>query len=256
MPIPALISQQRAPERGRYLIPIGTPRRGELVAALATVAVLAHLILAQVTLVLVIAFHATGRLTRWRPQWLAIPAAAGVVWTLALGPGTAAARFAAGPRRVVVYFTGAAGHPGRILHPAGAFTGLWHWLPGQLPLALVLAATEAAGLWWLYWLHAGEPVAALTRPGLAVALRRRWTDASIRSGGVVTREGGCVGVDETTGRPAAISWQEAEGGVLCAAPDGPSAAPQAGRLAPGWRRPASCWPTPGSGGASRSSSST
>jgi hypothetical protein len=233
MPIPALTSQQRAPQRGRYLIPIGTPRRGELVAALATVAVLAHLVLAQVTLVLAIAFHATSRFTRWRPQWLAIPAAAGVVWTLALGPGTAAARLAAGPRQVVDYVTGAGGHPGRILHPAGAFAGLWHWLPGQLPLALVLAAAEAAGLWWLDWLHAGEPVAALTRPGLAVALRRRWTDASIRSGGVVTREGGCVGVDETTGRPAAISWQEAEGGVLCAAPDGPSAAPKAGPAGPG-----------------------
>jgi len=68
MPTPALNSQQRAPRRGRYLIPIGTPHRAELVAALATAAVLAHLVLAQVTLVLVIAFHMTGRLTRWRPS--------------------------------------------------------------------------------------------------------------------------------------------------------------------------------------------
>ncbi|MGA8458257.1 MAG: hypothetical protein WB800_22830, partial [Streptosporangiaceae bacterium] len=41
--------------------------------------------------------------------------------------------------------------------------------------------------------------------------------AALRSGaGVVTRDGCCVGVDVTTGRPAAISWREAEGGVLCA----------------------------------------
>lgn len=222
MPIPALTSQQRAPQRGRYLIPIGTPRRGELVAALATAAVLAHLVLAQVTLVLVIAFHATSRLSRWRPQWLMVPAAAGLVWALAIGPVSAAARFAAGPRLVLGYFAGAGGHPGRILHPAGAFAGLTHWLPGQLPLALVLAAAEAGGLWWLDWLHGAEPVASQARPGLAVALRRRWTAASIRSGGVVTREGGRVGIDAATGRAAAISWQEAEGGVLCTGPAGPS----------------------------------
>ena len=156
MPIPALTSQQRAPRRGRYLIPIGTPRRGELVAALATAAVLAHLVFAQVTLLLLIAFSATGRLARWRPQWLMIPAAAGVVWALAIGPATAAARFAAGPRQVLGYLAGAGGHPGRILHPAGAFAGLTHWLPGQVPLALVLAAAEASGLCWLDRLHAAE----------------------------------------------------------------------------------------------------
>jgi hypothetical protein len=224
MPIPALTSQQRAPQRGRYLIPIGTPHRGELVAALATAAVLAHLVLAQVTLVLVIAFQATSRLSRWRPQWLMVPAAAGVVWVLAIGPATATARFAAGPRQVLGYFAGAGSHPGRILHPAGAFAGLAHWLPGQLPLALVLAAAEGTALWWLDRLHAAEPAAGQPRPGLVVALRSRWTAASIRSGGVVTREGGCVGIDAATGRPAAISWPEAEGGVLCTGPAGPSGA--------------------------------
>ncbi len=224
MPIPALTSQQRAQQCGRYLIPIGTPHRGELVAALATAAVLAHLVLAQVALALVIAFHATSRLSRWRPQWLMVPAAAGLVWALAIGPATAAARFAAGPRQVLGYFAGAGEHPGRILHPAGAFAGLAHWLPGQLPLALVLAAAEAGALWWLGWLHGTEPVAGQARPGLVVALRRRWTAASIRSGGVVTREGGCVGIEAATGRAAAISWREAEGGVLCTAPAAPPGA--------------------------------
>ena len=110
------------------------------------------------------------------------------------------------------------------LHPAGAFAGLVHWLPGQLPLALMLAAAEAAALWWLDWLHGTEPAAGRARPGLVVALRGRWTAASIRSGGVVTREGGCVGIEAATGRAAAISWQEAEGGVLCTAPAAPPGA--------------------------------
>jgi hypothetical protein len=213
------VTPQRAPRRPRYLIPVQTPYRGELIAALGTAAVLVHVIFAQVTLVLVVAFQLTSRLSRWRPEWLAVPAGAGLVWTLAIGPATAAADLAAGPRRVLRYFAGAAGAPGRILHLAAAFGGVTHWLPGQLPLALVLAAAEAGVLWWLDWLHGGETTTSgAKRSGLIVALRRRWTAATIRSGGVVTWDGGCVGVDVATGGPAAISWQEAEGGVLCVGP--------------------------------------
>lgn len=218
MPVAAVTPAPRVPRRARYLIPIQTPRRAELVAVLSTAAVLIQVVFAQLTLVLVIAFHATSRLTRWRPQWLLVPAATGLVWALAMGPAAAAARLAAGPRLVLAYLAGTGRHPGRVLHPAGAFAGLTHWLPGQFPLALVLAAIEAAGLWWLDWLHASERLSGQPRPGLLVAVRRRWTAASIRSGGVVTTDGGCVGIDAATGRPAAISWQEAEGGVLCAGP--------------------------------------
>jgi hypothetical protein len=243
MPVPTLTTTQRARRRSRYLIPIQTPRRDELVAALATAAVLVHVLFAQLTLVLVIAFHATSRVSRWRPQWLAAPAAAGLVWALAIGPAAAAARLVAGPRRVLAYFAGTGQHPGRILHPAGAFAGLTHWLPGQFPLALVLAAAEAGGLWWLAWLHSDERMAGQTRPGLIVALRRRWTAASIRSGGVVTRDGGCVGIDAATGRPAAISWQEAEGGVLCTGPAGlTGSAGLAGGPGAGSRAGPDTWP--------------
>ena len=35
---------------------------------------------------------------------------------------------------------------------------------------------------------------------------------------MVTRDGCCLGLDVATGRGATVSWQEAEGGVLCAAP--------------------------------------
>src|ERR1019366_6723303 len=58
----------------------------------------------------------------------------------------------------------------------------------------------------------------LVRGGGGAGGGRRRTAPPIRSGGVVTRDGGCVGVDLATGRPAAISWAEAEGGVLCAGP--------------------------------------
>ena len=63
------------------------------------------------------------------------------------------------------------------------------------------------------------------RTGLIVAARRRMTTASLRSGGVVSRDGCRVGVDVATGHPAAVSWREAEGGVLCADPAETAARP-------------------------------
>jgi hypothetical protein len=213
--------------RSRYLIPSGTPGRAELVGALSVAALLAHLLLAQLTLALTTAFWATGKVSRWRPHWLAIPAAAGLIWTLAIGPGRAAAGLAAGPGQVARYLTGAAASPGRLLHLSRAFAGLIHWLPRQLPLALIAAAAEAAWLSWLRWLHTGSQDLPPARPGLVVTARRRHLAASIRSGGVVTRDGGCLGLDDATGRRAAISWPEAEGGVLCGGPD-PSALAETG----------------------------
>ena len=47
-----------------------------------------------------------------------------------------------------------------------------------------------------------------------MAARRLGTVAWVRSGGVVTRTGACLGADWRTGRPAGISWRAAEGGVL------------------------------------------
>ena len=112
-PVSAMTYVQRAPRRARYLIPVQTPRRTELVAALCAAAVVVHAVFAQLTLLLVIVFYATSRLTRWRPQWLLVPAAAGVVWALAIGPAAAAAaRLTAGPRHVLNYFAGARSHPG------------------------------------------------------------------------------------------------------------------------------------------------
>jgi hypothetical protein len=177
--------------------------------------VLAHLLFAQLTLALTVAFWATGKISRWRPQWLAIPAAAGLIWALALGQGRAAAGLAAGPGKVAGYLAGAAASPDRLLHISRAFAGLSQWLPRQLPLALIAASAEVAGLCWLAWLRSGQQGLPRARPGLIVAMRRRYLAASIRAGGVVTRDGSCLGLDHATGRRAAVSWPEAEGGVLC-----------------------------------------
>lgn len=202
----------------RPLGPRDTPRSAELTAALAVAALLAHLLLAQLTLVLAAVFYATGRVSRWRLQWLAVPVAVGLLWMLAIGPSRAAAGLTAGPRQVLAYLGGIGQHPGHLLHLQGAFAGLTHWLPEQFPLALILAAGEAFGLSWLQlWQQRGRGGPAW-RPGLIVAARRRLTTASLRAGGVVSRDGCRLGVDVTTGRCAAISWPEAEGGVLCAGP--------------------------------------
>ena len=105
------------PRRARHLIPTQLPRRGEVVAAFAVLVLLSHLLFAQLTLVLAAAFVAVSKTTRWRLWWLAAPAAAGLAWTLAIGPRAAAAGFAAGPAQILAYLGG--GHPlNRLLHAA------------------------------------------------------------------------------------------------------------------------------------------
>src|SRR6266516_2785775 len=139
----AVAAAPRRARRARYVIPLGTPRRRELLAALAVLGVLGGLLLAPVTLGLAVAFHAIGKITRWRPVWLAVPVA-----------------------------------------------------------------------WWVVWLHTDEWRLPAPRPGLVSLCRRRLTAAFVKSGGVLTRSGACLGVDAGTGRPAAVPWREAERGVL------------------------------------------
>ncbi|MEP7024559.1 MAG: hypothetical protein ABJB47_12320 [Actinomycetota bacterium] len=261
MPGPAATAAERAPRRARYLIPQDTHRRGEIVAAIIGAVLLVHLVFAQLTLVLAVALGALGRATRWRALWLAAPAAAGGIWALATGPAASVTGLIAGPRQVAGYLGGIAGHPGRLVHLGSAFNGIGHWLPRQLPLALVLAAAEAAVWAWLSWLHTDELALAPARPGLIVAVRRRYTRRAVRAGGVISRDGGRLGIDED-GRGAGISWREAEGGVLAA---GRESATPASPAAPGWaaggpspaaghRAPSAARPVlPGSGPASSGS---
>src|ERR1700722_18146040 len=201
MPASATATAEHDPRRARSLSPGDTPPRGELTAALAAAGLLAHLLLAQLTLLLTVALDLTGRVARWRPLWLAGPAAAGFLWVLAIGPGRAVAGFTAGPHQVLGYLAGAAGQPARVLHPARALAGIGRWLPRPAPGALRRGAAGGRGF---------PP----PRPGLIVAVRRLGTVAWVRSGGVVTRAGACLGVDWRTGRPAGIRGRAAEGGVL------------------------------------------
>ena len=213
MPAAVLAAPQRA-RRARYLIPLGTPRRRELLAALAVLGVLLGLLFAPVTLGLAVAFHAIGKITRWRPVWLAVPAACGLVWVLAIGPAAALAGFLAAPRAVIALLTGVTTGPARFAHLGTASTGSVRWFPGQFPVALILAAGLAAVAWWLDWLHTDEWRLPAPRPGLVSLCRRRFTAAFVKSGGVLTRSGACLGVDAVTGRPAAVPWRAAERGVL------------------------------------------
>src|SRR5262250_2064332 len=91
----------RPPRRARYLIPLGTPRRGEVLAALAVVAAVAGALLAPLTLLLLAAFYITSKISRWQPVWLAVPACCGAIWLLVVGPGTAIAAFGTAMSSVV-----------------------------------------------------------------------------------------------------------------------------------------------------------
>jgi hypothetical protein len=216
MPMPAepVVTVPRVPRRARYVIPRTTPRRGEFLAAIGVLLVVFHLIFAQLTLILALIFYGVTKVTRWRPSWLGVPAAAGFLWTLALGPVAALAGFTAGPSLVASYVGGIAGHSSRLLHLGVAYSSMGHWLPRQLPVALMAGAAEAAIVAWLDWLHTDEWDERPPRPGLLVAVRRAAVARSVRAGGVVARDGACLGVDETSGHPAALSWPEVAGGVL------------------------------------------
>lgn len=208
---------ERGTRRARYLIPLGFPRRGELVAGCAIVVIVAHLILAQLTLLLALLLHGTSRLTRWRPSWLALPAIAGLACTIAVGPHAAAAGFTAGPHRVLSYFA----MPGNLLRPYGAFRGMGGWLWRQLPVALFVAAAEATVAGWLARLHSDPWTLPPARPGLAAATRRIAARRAMRAGGVVARDGGYLGVVPKSGAKVSLAWLEAAGGVLCTGAVGP-----------------------------------
>jgi hypothetical protein len=212
---------EQMPRRARYLVPRGLPRRGEILAACVVVAVVGHVLFAQLTLVLAAVFALTTRATRWRLSWLMVPAVIAVGWTLAVGPRAAAAGFADGPAKVAAYL-GASGHQlDHVLHFTAAFAGMWSWLPRQLPLAIATGAAEAAVIGWLTWLHTDEVNMPPARPGLLVAARRAAIRRAIRAGGVVTRDGSCLGVTAGSGARVTLSWPETTGGVSVCGSAGP-----------------------------------
>ncbi len=165
MPSAVPLAPERSPRRARYLVPLGTPRRGELLAAVAVAAVVAGVLFAPLTLILAAAFDAVSKATRWRPLWLTVPAACGVIWALAIGPGEAAAGLRRGPAAAVSVMAAGPAAVSRL--PAA----IAHGLPGQFPLALILAAGAATVAWWVRWLHTDEwdLPAARARPGQPLA---------------------------------------------------------------------------------------
>jgi hypothetical protein len=204
---------EQMPRRARYLVPRSLPRRGEILAAGLVLVVLAHLVFAQLTIVIAAVFALTTRVTRWRLAWLIVPAVTALAWTAAVGLLAAAAGFADGPAKVIGYL-GAGGHQAdHLLHFTGAFAQMGSWLPRQLPLAILAGAAEAAVVGWLSWLHTDEWNLPAARPGLLVAARRAATRRAIRAGGVVTRDGSCLGVAAGSGARVTVSWAETAGGI-------------------------------------------
>jgi hypothetical protein len=204
----------RAPRRARYLIPRDTPRRAEVLAALTIAALLASLLLAALTVMLAAALHTVSKLSRWRPAWLAAPAAGGVIWALAAGPAAALAGFGAEPAAVASVLSRVAADPATVGRLALLPTVIGRGLAGEFPVAFILAPGLAAVAWWLDRLHTNEWDMPVPRPGLASLCHRKLTAAFVRSGRMVTREGVCLGPDRVTGRPVNLSWREAGGGVL------------------------------------------
>jgi hypothetical protein len=189
------------------------PRRGELIAVCALAILVAHLLLAQLTLVLALVFVVVSKASRWRLWWLAAPAAAGLAWTLAAGPWHAFAGFTAGPSAILWHLGG--GHlAGRAGQPLAGFGDAGNWLPRQFPVALVCGAAEAALIGWLDWLHTDEWAVPPPRPGLIAAVRRAIATHVTRAGTVVTREGCALGVVPATGAIAELRWAEALRGTL------------------------------------------
>ena len=191
------------------------PRRREILAGFYLALLLAHLLLAQAAALVAAVLVAVTRLARFRRSWLVFPLALGGIWVLALGPAHAADLYLTGPRQITGYLAGAVGDPGRLAHLGRGFAGWPSWLAGQLPYALVVGSLEAAIAAWLVWLHTDESKVAEPRAGLVVLTRRFLATRALRGGGVVTKDGACLGVNEATGQRVSLSWREVGSGVLC-----------------------------------------
>lgn len=195
----------------------GHAHYGQVMAAFAVLVVLIQLIFLQLPLALAVLFTVAGRVTRWRRPWLLAPAAVGLVWGLAAGPGHVIEGFAVGPAQVLRYL--AHGHLlGRLSHPLEAFAAARTWLPGQFPVALPASAVEAAAaIGWLDRPRASRP-SPPQRPGVLAALRGALAARKIRAGAVLTRNGCALGVLRATGAVAELRWAEIADGAMVAGP--------------------------------------
>lgn len=182
------------------------PHRNLAAAATAALFVI-QLAVVPASLVLAAVFVLISRYGRWRPLWLTMPAMAGLAWVTAAGPSRAINSYLATAKRLIGFLAEPGSVPPHLFRLSEAVADLRHLLPGQLPLALIIAAAEAGVVGW----SVGN---RQYRPGLVVAARRAYLLAAHRRGEMATPGGGCVGTVLRTGRHAEISWREAEDGVL------------------------------------------
>jgi len=196
-------------------------RRGELAAGVATAAVASQLLFTPAVLLGAVLLVAVGRLSRWRPHWLAVPAVVSVTWLCAVGPAAAADGFASGSQRLAGFLLAAAMRPRLLAHPGVVAAGVSRWLPTGLPLGLLAACGEAWLVLWLRWWRMGAwPQPGWQwRPGLVTAVRGRMSAAVLGAGYTTTSDGCAIGICPDTGKLVAVSWAEATRGVLLAGQD-------------------------------------
>jgi hypothetical protein len=183
--------------------------QADLTAAALFAAVLTQLLFAQFTLVLAACLVLMGRLARWRPIWLALPAVAGLTLVLAEGPGRSLAGYLAVSGDLIRHLSARGPALARLAGLRGLPWRWERWLPRQFPAALLVASGEAA-----LAVAFGRRDRSY-RPGAVALARRRYVTMTLRRGEVSTADGGCLGIVPATGRRVTVSWREAEGGVLC-----------------------------------------
>lgn len=206
-------TRERGLRRGRYLVPKDTPNRAQILAGYSVALLIVHLIAAQAAaLVAIVLFAATqgGRLKR---TWLAFPLAAGAVWTLVVGPAAAFDRHFVAGRQMLGFVAGVLFRGERDWHVA--FVGWQQWIPQQFPLALLLGSLEAMAAVWLVWLHTDEWRLRPTRPGITQIIRQILNKRNIQSGGIITKDGVCPGIEENSGRRVELTWREIGGNLMC-----------------------------------------
>ena len=202
------------PLPGRLGAQVGPPW-SNLAAGAAVAVVIIQLAVAPVTLGVAAAFVLIGRFSRWRHVWLILPAVVGLGWIATTGVGRAVAGYLlVGSRlvRVLAEPVPVSAHLARLVLVAASWR---RGLPGQLPVALIVAAGQAR-------VAAGLAAVERFRPGVIVAARHACMRAALRRGEVATPDGCCVGLIPHAGRRATITWEEARGGVLITGRDAAS----------------------------------
>lgn len=192
--------------------------RRQLAAGAAVALLAAELALGPVTAGLTAVFAVIGRLGRWGFSWLAVPGSLGVAWVLQTGVRATWTGYLAAPRVVLGYLTAHGGLPAHAAEIPAVTLAWRHTLAGQVPVAIVAAAIQVSLLDLASGL-AGSGRRGPRRAGVVVAIRSRYLTWALRRGEVATADGGSLGVRSATGRRAAITWQEAAGGVVLTGAD-------------------------------------